>query len=504
MAIRRLCQLLAIKLSRRTKAGGTFRVCYRILQFAGRLLVWIGMPCASVIILANKVTSVHPRPSQQVIRETAKAIFPARDRFFILMQRICTLLVVMLVVAIIAGQAYANPKYAAIVIDADTRQVLHEANADATRHPASLTKMMTLYMTFEALKQGRLKLHQQLTASARAASMPQTNLSMRAGYTIDVETAIKALVVRSANDVSVVLAEALGKTEWQFAANMTNKARQLGMSKTVFRNANGLPDRRQITSARDMAILGMALRRDFPQYYHYFSTTRMSYKGRTYNTHNHVMREYPGADGIKTGYINMSGFNLVSSVKRDGYSVVAVVMGGRTSRSRDAHMKDLLSRSFRQLAQSRKPISATRFANYVPLPVHKPGTAPLFASLEAVAQPAVSSDAQVVSQQSFSATAGASSQSGQQAAQQIVHGGWGIQVGAFSESRDAFMAAVHAMNVATNELRGSQITVIDPNAGNERVYRARIANITETQARRACRVLLARNEACFVYRDGNG
>lgn len=446
---------------------------------------------------------MHFRLSQQVIREPAavsslgpQIVKVAAQHFFAVM--------VALLLMVMAGNAYANPKYAAIVIDADTKQVLHEANADATRHPASLTKMMTLYLTFEALKQGRLKLHQHLTASERAASMPQTNLNMRPGDTIDVETAIKALVVRSANDVSVVLAEALGKTEWQFAANMSNKARQLGMQKTVFRNANGLPDGRQITSARDMAILGMALRRDFPQYYHYFSTKKMSYKGRTYNTHNHVMREYPGADGIKTGYINMSGFNLVSSVKRDGYSVVAVVMGGRSSRSRDSHMKDLLSRSFRQLAQSRKPVSANRFARFVPVPVHKPGTPPLLASVEAVAPAVVSSDAQIVSQKSFSPAAGASGNGGQQAAQQIVNGGWGIQVGAFSESRDAFMAAVHAMNMATNELRGSQITVIDPDSGNDRVYRARIANITETQARRACRVLLARNEACFVYRDENG
>lgn len=403
-----------------------------------------------------------------------------------------------------AVPAYANPKYAAIVIDADTNQVLHEAHADATRYPASLTKMMTLYMTFEALQRGTLRLHQKLPVSARAASMPQTNLSLRKGDTIDVETAIKSLVVRSANDVSVVLAEALGKTEWQFAVNMTSKARKLGMSNTTFRNANGLPDRRQTTTARDMAKLGLALRRDFPQYYHYFRTTKVSYKGRTYNTHNHVMKDYPGADGIKTGYINMSGFNLVTSVKRDGYSVVAVVMGGRTSRSRDSHMKDLLSRSLRQLAESRSPLAGgTRMAvRNAPIPTFKPGTEHLLASTGIEAAPVIKPNA--LADNDFTPTAGAMATGGQQAAQRIVSGGWGIQVGAFSESRDAFMAAVHAMNLATRELEGSEISVNDPDSGNDRVYRARIANITEAQARRACRVLLSHKETCFVYRDDNG
>lgn len=411
------------------------------------------------------------------------------------------LLVFMLMLS--TSPAHANPKYAAIVIDADTDQVLHEAHADAVRYPASLTKMMTLYLTFEALERGKLKLHQQLPVSARAASMPQTNLSLRKGYTIDVETAIKALIVRSANDVSVVLAEALGKTEWQFAVNMTSTARKLGMSKTTFRNANGLPDNRQTTTARDMARLGMALREDFPQYYHYFTTKSVRYKGRTYNTHNHVMKDYPGADGIKTGYINMSGFNLVTSVKRDGYSVVAVVMGGRTSRSRDAHMKDLLSRSLRQLAQSRQPVTATRVALVnAPVPVFKPGTEQMMAAVATEVTPAAKPDMQGESR--YSATAGAMETGGLQAAQRIVGDRWGIQVGAFSESRDAFMAAVHAMNLATNELKGSEIAVHDPDNGNDRVFRARIANITEAQARKACRVLLAHKEACFVYRDGNG
>ncbi|MCH2546173.1 MAG: D-alanyl-D-alanine carboxypeptidase, partial [Alphaproteobacteria bacterium] len=235
---------------------------------------------------------------------------------FIILQQIILLVAVVLVFMLVPFTAHANPKYAAIVVDADTNKVLHEAHADARRYPASLTKMMTLYMTFEALQNGKLRMNQKLRTSARAAGMPQTNLSLREGDTIDVETAIKALIVRSANDVAVVLGEALGKTEWQFAVNMTNKARRLGMKNTTFRNANGLPDKRQTTTARDMATLSLALRRDFPQYYHYFKSTRVSHKGRSWNTHNHIVKDYPGADGIKTGFINMSGFNVASSVKR--------------------------------------------------------------------------------------------------------------------------------------------------------------------------------------------
>lgn len=414
------------------------------------------------------------------------------------------LLVVMLLTALMfASTAHANPKYAAIVMDADTNQVLHEAHADARRYPASLTKMMTLYLTFEALQQGRLRLNQQLKVSERAASMPATNFFTRSGDRIDVETAIKGLVVRSANDIAVVLAEAIGKTEWQFAVNMTNKARKLGMRNTTFRNASGLPDSRQVTTAHDMALLGLALRRDFPQYYHYFSATKVSYKGRDFKTHNHVTTDYPGADGIKTGYINASGFNVVSSVKRDGYSVVAVVMGGRTSRSRDDHMKDLLSRSLRQLAQARPPLSSSRFAKAdVPVPVFKPGTDPVVALVEAqevtpTAKPNTTAGA------GFAPAAGATQNGRMEAARRIMSGSWGIQVGAFSESQDAFMAAVHAMNLATRELQGSEITVTDPDSADDRVYRARIANITEQQARKACRVLQAHKEACFVYREEN-
>lgn len=451
-----------------------------------------------------------------------------KSRVFIL-----HLLTLAVLLSSFAPMASANDKYAAIVVDTDTNTVLHQANPDALRHPASLTKMMTLYLTFEALQQGKLTLRQQLTASQYAASRPQTNLSLQDGDKIDVETAIKALVVRSANDVSVILAETIDKTEWQFAVHMTNKARQLGMTKTVFKNANGLPDVRQVTTARDFAKLSIALRRDFPQYYHYFKTTEFDYRGRNYQTHNRVMRDYPGADGLKTGYINMSGFNLATSVRRDGYSVVAVVMGGKTSRSRDDHMKDLLNRSLRQLAEGKKPggTNVNNFASVVspaeapsrsaPVPRFKPGSEPA-SQVASVATPTNTvtalpneadgigdvASAQDVSVQHTLRAAGitppqtVASYAPEVKRVRTDRGTWGIQVGAFGESRDAFMAAANAMSLASRELEGAEINVVTPSA-DTRIYRARIANMDEAQARRACKVLSARKEACFVYQGGN-
>ncbi|MDX2073529.1 MAG: D-alanyl-D-alanine carboxypeptidase family protein [Alphaproteobacteria bacterium] len=245
-------------------------------------------------------------------------------------------------------------KFAAVVVDASTGQVLYEKNAGDLRYPASLTKMMTLYLTFDALKRGKLRLNQKLPVSAKAAGQPQTNINLSEGDWLTVEEAIEALVVRSGNDASVVLAEKLGGTVWSFAQMMTQKARELGMRDTVFRNPNGLPDNGQYTNAFDMARLGIALRRDFPEYYPYFKTERFDFRGVTYTTHNRVMLRYNGADGIKTGYIRASGFNLVTSVKKSGYNIVAVIMGGPSGTVRDDMMINMLDRTFAELASKRQ------------------------------------------------------------------------------------------------------------------------------------------------------
>lgn len=276
-------------------------------------------------------------------------------------------------VAHTASAAKENPRYASIVIDMDSGNILHQRYANDKRYPASLTKMMTMYMTFDALSKGKIRLSDRMTVSKNAAAQPQTNISLRTGDKLTVDQAIRALVTRSANDASVVLAEHLGQSTWNFALMSTNKARALGMKNTVFRNPNGLPDPRQYTTAADMAKLGVALRRDFPQYFHYFSVKNFAYKGRNYPTHNNVLYRFKGANGIKTGYIRASGFNLVSTVERDGHHVVAVVMGGVSAGSRDNHMVDLLGQAFARLEKQGDNIqyaSAT-----APVPTLKPAMA---------------------------------------------------------------------------------------------------------------------------------
>jgi D-alanyl-D-alanine carboxypeptidase len=240
--------------------------------------------------------------------------------------------------------AYTSSKYAAIVVDADNGRVLYQADSDATRYPASLTKMMTLYLLFEALQSGRVSLATEIPVSDRARAQPPTKIGFKRGETIDVESAIKALVTRSANDVAVAIGEYLGGSEDNFAAIMTAKARSIGMRSTVFRNASGLPDPGQVTTARDMALLGMTLRRRFPQYYSYFSTTSFTFHGRTIRGHNDLIGGVDGVDGIKTGYTRASGYNVVTSVSRGNRKLVAVVMGGDTARSRNASMAALIDR----------------------------------------------------------------------------------------------------------------------------------------------------------------
>ena len=237
-------------------------------------------------------------------------------------------------------------KYAAIVVDASTGKTLFEVNSTAQRYPASLTKMMTLYMLFEAMENGRVTKETQIPVSAHAASQPPTKLRFRRGETIDVDSAIRAMVVKSANDVAVAVGEYLGGgSEDQFAAMMSAKAHQLGMTSTNFRNACGLPDDGQVTSARDMAVLGMALEHRFPQHFHYFSESDFMFRGRLVRGHNDMLGRVRGVDGIKTGYIRASGYNIVTSYNADGRHLIAVVMGADSARQRNDHVEALIQRS---------------------------------------------------------------------------------------------------------------------------------------------------------------
>lgn len=267
-----------------------------------------------------------------------------------------------------------NLKYASIVVDAETGKVLRARNANKLLYPASLTKIMTLYMAFDALSKGEIRLNDRVVMSKHAAGMEPSKINIPVGSSIKVEDAIYVLVTKSANDVAAALAEHIGGSEWAFANKMTAKARALGMKDTTFKNASGLPDLDQKTTARDMAILARALIYNHPQYYHYFSTKNFKYRGASYNNHNKLLNSYKGMDGIKTGYIHASGFNLVASAVRDNRRIVGVVFGGRSTATRNSHMVEILDEGF-ELSRDLPP---TRLAtnimpsSRVPTPNNKP------------------------------------------------------------------------------------------------------------------------------------
>lgn len=252
------------------------------------------------------------------------------------------------------GAAGARERYAAIVVDHKSGKVLYSRHADATRYPASLVKIMTLYMLFEQLEAGKLSLNTPLKASSRAARQTPSKVGLKPGETIRVKDAIKVLITKSANDVAVIVAETLAGSEARFAKAMTEKARALGMTGTVFQNASGLPNAKQVTTARDMALLARHMVEDFEDYYGYFSLQYFSYRGKRYKNHNGLLFSDKSVDGIKTGYIRSSGFNVAISARRDDKHLIAIVMGGKTAKARNAHAKVLLDRYFPKATTKRR------------------------------------------------------------------------------------------------------------------------------------------------------
>lgn len=370
---------------------------------------------------------------------------------------------------LVLGAASAGAKYASIVIDAETGEVLHAANPDDRNYPASLTKMMTLYLAFEALEQGRLKLDTRLPVSKHAAAQAPSKLGLQPGESIAVRDIILGLVTKSANDAAVVMAEGIAGSEPVFAERMTQKAHELGMANTTFRNASGLPNSEQVTTVRDLAKLSQALLKRFPQYYKYFSTEDFAYKGAVYHNHNQLMQGFEGMDGIKTGFIRASGFNLAASAVRDNRRLIGVVMGGQSARARDLHMAELLEDAF----AGRKSLPPVLVAE------KEPGL-----GSRVVARLNPISHAQ--------AAAPAASRSADPGAES-----WSIQVGAYAKLAAAEKAAQSA--VAKLPSRDKTVRVLAPfKSDKHKVYRARLVGFSEQEARDACRLLQKRKTTCAL------
>jgi len=414
------------------------------------------------------------------------------------MKRLVTLAALLLVVAMRIPSAEAAPHYASIVIDFQTRKVLSATDPDWQGAPASLTKMMTLYLTFEALKTGKLSLTRRLPVSSHAASMPETKLGLRPGQRITVHDAMLGLVTRSANDAAVVLAEAMGGTESGFARLMTRKARDLGMARTTFKNASGLNARGHVSTVRDMAKLSMALLTDYPKQYGYFSKASFTYRGRTFRNHNGLLDTYEGADGIKTGYVNASGYNLAASAQRDGRRLIAVMFGGTSASARNMQVASLLDRGFNQVSTVR--VAAAAPARLPPTPDRKPGVAP---------EPVQVAQAQVsealrdgVGEGDEGDDDGGLLVSTAKAALPPSGGAgpWQIQVGAYGNPGQAETVARQA-RPRLQQIQ-AQVTVQPVKVKGTTLYRARLAGFDRTSALLACKQQKASGGGCLVIAPG--
>jgi D-alanyl-D-alanine carboxypeptidase len=368
-----------------------------------------------------------------------------------------------------------------IVIDADTGAVLSEHNADTKAYPASLTKMMTLYLAFEALESGQLTLDQNVRVSHRAQHQAPSKLGLADGQLVPVSDLILGLITRSANDAAVVVAEALAGNERAFAERMTEKARELDMTNTTYRNASGLPNPGQLTTARDLAKLAQALYRDFPKEYAYFATEEFTYKGRAYVNHNRLMQSFEGMDGIKTGYIRASGFNLAASAVRNNRRLVGVVMGGQSAFARDSEMAQLLNEGFGGDASAVATAAATTEDD--PDTIVTERARRTIASLSPVGRAEAALPARTRTAHGR-------------------HGGWSIQVGAFSDEAPAERAAAKAL-ARLPAPRGKAMEVLAPgHIDKEPVFRARIVNFSEREAAKACRALHRKHLQCAVVAPG--
>lgn len=399
----------------------------------------------------------------------------------------------------------SEPRYAAIVVDANSGEVLYDKRADSVRYPASITKVMTMYLVFEALAEGRLKPTDRIVVSPRAAAQSPTKLGLRAGETITVDDAMRAVAVKSANDMAVALAEKLGGTESRFGELMTLRARELGMTNTRFTNASGLPDSRQVTTARDLAVLSRAVMRDYPQYYSYFSQKQFAYRGQTMRNHNKLLGQMPGVDGIKTGFTNAAGFNLAASAVRDGHRLIAVVLGGSSGASRDDNVEDLLMSGFNVLRSrgmgQRITIAQSMYetppaAGYKILrgPTEQGDAEQDGMSIQLTNNPsagtryAVASTMQPVPDPAPRRSAAA-------VVKKVKAGDYAVQVGAFKQKTQAKEHLATMKKRFGSLLREGEGEISDKVDG---FYRVRYVGMSQDDARTACKALKAKAQSCLV------
>jgi len=377
-------------------------------------------------------------------------------------------------------------RYGAIVMDHDSGNVLYAVNADRRSYPASLTKVMTLYLLFDALEQGKVTLDSMMPVSSHAAAQSPSKLNLTPGSAISVEDAVLALVTKSANDVAVVVAEFLGGSEDDFADLMTRKARQIGMSNTTYQNASGLPNLGQISTPRDQALLGRALIRTHGKYYHYFSTRQFRWRGQPISTHNRLMLRYQGADGIKTGYINASGFNLLASAKRDGRRLIGVVFGGDTAAWRDKNMAQILDKGF---------MRANGGADIRTAQVEAEDNAELD---KLIAQAKGAKATKVAAAKPVKVKVAARRQADDEEEGDDDPVSWAIQVGAFADYKPAHQAASNAAKKLGGLVSRASISVDKAKQGKQMLFRARLSGFTEDQARAACKRLARAKKDCKV------
>lgn len=361
--------------------------------------------------------------------------------------------------ALVSG---AHASVSSIIIDAETGDVLSSSNADSLRYPASLTKLMTLYITFNALDKGLIKFEDKLPVSRNAANRSPSKLGLKKGETITVRDAVLALIVKSANDCATVLAEGLGYSEENFAKTMTEVAQELGMKNTTFKNASGLPNRAQKTTARDMALLGAAMYHHFPEYYKLFATKKFTYNGRTYYTHNHLLKSFEGADGMKTGFTNAAGYNIVTSAERNGHRVIAVTMGHNTIRQRDTKVASLMKKGLQKLAMSDHIEAPNLYAN---ADTHTYGE-PSLIEAATVAGEAPASDV------------------------------WAVQIGAFSNYAKARNYAISVKKQL--KMAGAEIDIEPAQKGSAVIYRSKLVGFEKNEVDKTCNSLKKSNKSCIV------